>query len=429
MKRTMASISSNKMSNVLLGLLSASVLATFGTIFYHFVDTSYETETAIRATADEAVVFQGVYVRDENVLTYSGTGAVSYRISDGGKVAVGDVIAEIYPDESAIEQKQQIDTLQEKLDTLQRISSPGTLEQAQPADLSRQATQYYKDIVKGREQENLRSVSASRQKFLEALSMYQIVVSKGAISFDSQIADLNAQIQTLQASQSQAVGDVVSDASAYFVSHVDGFESQLNEESLSDMTPEKLNDIIQEASKDSNASADGVIGKTVSNYDWYMLGVIDNTDLKYQVGDSVTLRLISTGAEAPATIQELRSTGTDGKVLAVVSCETMTSDFVQNRTERVEMIRGEYEGIKVPRNAIRFKDVEETTTDEKTGEEKTETVNCRGVYVLDGEKVEFRRLDVIYEGKDYVLSSLNAGDGYLIQYDSIIVEGIDADGN
>ena len=152
MKRTMASISSNKMSNVLLGLLSASVLATFGTIFYHFVDTSYETETAIRATADEAVVFQGVYVRDENVLTYSGTGAVSYRISDGGKVAVGDVIAEIYPDESAIEQKQQIDTLQEKLDTLQRISSPGTLEQAQPADLSRQATQYYKDIVKGREQ-------------------------------------------------------------------------------------------------------------------------------------------------------------------------------------------------------------------------------------------------------------------------------------
>ena len=40
--------SSNKMNNVLLVLLSASVIATIGTIFYHFVDTSYETETAIR---------------------------------------------------------------------------------------------------------------------------------------------------------------------------------------------------------------------------------------------------------------------------------------------------------------------------------------------------------------------------------------------
>ena len=78
--------SSNKMNNVLLVLLSASVIATIGTIFYHFVDTSYETETAIRATADESKYFEGVYVRDENVLSYSGTGAVSYQVPDGGKI-------------------------------------------------------------------------------------------------------------------------------------------------------------------------------------------------------------------------------------------------------------------------------------------------------------------------------------------------------
>ena len=47
---------------------------------------------------------------------------------------------------------------------------------------------------------------------------------------------------------------------------------------------------------------------------------------------------------------------------------------------------------------------------------------------MDGETVTFRNLDVIYEGDDYVLSSLNAGDGYLILYDSIIVEGIDVNG-
>ena len=44
-------------------------------------------------------------------------------------------------------------------------------------------------------------------------------------------------------------------------------------------------------------------------------------------------------------------------------------------------------------------------------------------------KSGIRRLDVVYEGKDYVLSKLNAGDGYLMLYDSIIVEGIDANGN
>ena len=75
--------------------------------------------------------------------TYSDTGAISYQVPDGGKIAVNDVIAEIYPDESTIEKKQQAEALQEKLNVLERISNPGTLEQAQPADLSRQISQYY----------------------------------------------------------------------------------------------------------------------------------------------------------------------------------------------------------------------------------------------------------------------------------------------
>lgn len=425
----MAMSSGNKMTNVLLVLLSVSVIATIGTIFYHFLDTSYETETAIRAKADESEIFDGVYVRDEKVLTYSGTGAVSYQVSDGGKIAVGDVIAEIYSNETIIEQQQQMEAIQKKLDVLQRISNPGILEQAQPADLSRQIAQHYEGIVRSRDQSDLDAVADAEQQFVEAQSTYQIVTSKGAVSFADQIADLSAQLQTLQAAQSPAVDTILADSSAYFVSHVDGYESTWKVASIPNLTPDDLKDVIQNKEEQAESLKEGVVGKTISSYGWYMLGLIDNKDLKYQVGDTVTLRLLTSSATAKATIQELRNTETDGEVLVVIYCDTMTSDFVQNRTERVEMILGEYEGIKVPREAIRFKDVEETVVDEETGDEKTEVVNCRGVYVQDGEKIEFRRLDVVYEGEDYVLSSLNAESGYLILYDSIIVEGIDANGN
>lgn len=415
------------MNNVLMVLLSVSVIATISTIMYHFVDTSYETETAIRATADESKFFEGVYVRDETVLNYSGGGAVSYQIPDGGKIAVGDVIAEIYPDEASIERQQQIETLQEKLDVLERISNPGTIEQAQPADLSRQISQYYEDIVHNKDRSDLSAVSASEQQFLEAYSTYQIVISKGTVSFADQIASLSSQISELQSAQSAASDTIKSDTSSYFVSHIDGNESKLTAANISSITPEALQEVIQ--TDETDETGNGIIGKSIAEYGWYMLGIIDNQDLKYQVGDTVTLRLLTSSASATATIQELRNTGTDGQVMAVLYCDTMTSDFVQHRTDNVEMILGEYEGIKVPRDAIRFKDVEETVVDEETGKESTETVNSRGVYVQDGEKIEFRRLDVIYEGKDYVLSNMNAGDGYLMLYDSIIVEGIDANGN
>ena len=236
--------SSNKMNNVLLVLLSASVIATIGTIFYHFVDTSYETETAIRATADESKYFEGVYVRDENVLSYSGTGAVSYQVPDGGKIAVNDVIAEVYPDESAIEKEQQIKVLQDKLNVLERISNPGTLEQAQPADLSRQISQYYEKIVQSRNSGDLTELSSAQQQFVESYSTYQIVISKGEVSFAQEISDLTAQIQALQSEQETPVDTVKSDSSAYFVSHVDGLESKLSIENLANITPEQIQEML-----------------------------------------------------------------------------------------------------------------------------------------------------------------------------------------
>ena len=90
------------MMHILLIVLSIAIIATIGTIFYHFVDTQYKTETAVSATAEQSETFQGVYVRDETVLTYNGSGAISYNVPDGGKVEKGGTIAEIYAAQSAL---------------------------------------------------------------------------------------------------------------------------------------------------------------------------------------------------------------------------------------------------------------------------------------------------------------------------------------
>ena len=309
----------------MLRLVSASVLVTIGTIFYHFIDTSYETETAIRATADESKIFEGVYVRDETVLTYSGTGTVSYQVPDGGKVAVGDVIAEIYPDEASIEQKQQIAALQDKLDVLERISNTGTLAEAQPADLSRQISQYYKEIVQNRDRSDISAMASAEQKFVEAYSTYQIVVSQGEVSFSQQISDLSTQIQSLESAQTQSVGTVTSENSSYFVSYTDGLESSLTAEKLSDITPEQIRKITQEEKNSDDtktAKNNGVIGKSIAQYGWYMVGIIDNKEQKYKVGDTVTLKLLTSSATASATVQELRSTDEDGEVTSNICTQS-----------------------------------------------------------------------------------------------------------
>ena len=141
------------------------------------------------------------------------------------------------------------------------------------------------------------------------------------------------------------------------------------------------------------------------------------------------MKFRSTSDTVEGVIYDVRSTKNSSESIVIIKCDELTYDLVQHRTENVDMIKGQYEGIKIPRKAIRFDDVKETVTDEKTGEEKSVTVNCKGVYVKVGEQIVFKKIDVIYEGDRFVLSSLNAGDGYAALYDDIVVEGVDENGS
>lgn len=273
-------------------MLSIAIIATIGTIFYHFVDTQYKTETAVSATAEQSETFQGVYVRDETVLTYNGSGAISYNVPDGGKVEKGGTIAEIYADQSAIETNQQIAALQQELNLLNRISNPGILQNAQPAELSTQVKRYYNQITYCKDSGNLSGLQAAKSDFQIALSAYQLVVNQGAENFSEQATAVSEEITKLQNSK-QAPRDTVKAASpVYFVSYADGYESKLTTDNIDKLTI----DDIKAVQNNNGLQSDTIVGKTIDSYGWYIVGVIDNTTLEYQVDDEVTLKLANSGA-------------------------------------------------------------------------------------------------------------------------------------
>lgn len=414
----------NTLTNILLVLLSCSVLAMFGTIFYHFFDTDYQTETAVPASAELSVTFQGVYVRDETVLSYNGNGCVSYNIPDGGKVGRNEAVANIYSSNAVIEQNQKIEELESELEILKRISNPGILEMAQPASLAKQVSRYYNQIAYYRDLGKLDSMKQAEDDFRASLGSYQMIINQGTTNYSEQISLLEDQIYSLKLQQQSPIDTIISPDSAYFVSYADGYEDKLSVANLSSITKKDLDEVTD----DESLKSDTIIGKTIATYGWYMLGIIDNTEIDFQVGDKATLYLSTSSAKTDVTVAELRPGSTENETMIVLYCENMLSDYVQHRTERIRVVKGEYEGIKVPRSAIRFRDVEETTTNVLTGETTTTLVNYRGVYVLDGEEVAFRKLDVEYEGDNYVLSAANKDSSYLQYYDSVIVEGVDASG-
>lgn len=402
-------------SKIVSVLLIVCVAASLMTIAFHMLSNKYKTETAILATAENSAVFKGVYIRSEEVVTYGGEGAVSYCVSDGGKLGNGSAIAQIYNDESQIDIQQKLKSLHDELAVLEKIQNPGTIKSAQPANISALIGEKYKNVVDSRETGDLDELSDKKSELLVLMSTYQLLTD-AQTNFKERIDAIKSEITRLEASETVPVNTITSAHSAYFVSYADGYENELKPDALDSITPEIINDVQDSGPMDDKK----IIGKLINSYDWYIAGVINNEKTGFAVDDDVNVNFQSTSDVAQGIVYDVRDTDDPSKKLIIIKCDEMTYDLVQHRTERVEVVSGDGEskGIKVPRKAIRFVD-----TESEDGSGQTE--KSQGVWVKLGERVSFKKIDVIYEGTDYVLSNPDAESDYLALYDDIVVDGVE----
>lgn len=398
-----------------LGIVALFVILTVVNATYQYVNQDYVTETALLSVGSDYERVKGVFVRNEKPVTYEGDGVISYEVSDGGRLGIGSVIAKVYSSENQIEIKQRIAALKSELEVLERISNPGTARTAQPSNISDLFSQTYKEFLYEREQADFDALEDRRTEMLVLLSTYQLVTGKDITTYEPKMERLKAEIKALEQAQEAPLHVIPAEEAAYFVSYADGYEDTLRMDNLEELTIEQLQDV-----RNNPSNTNGMIGKLIDSYEWVLAAVVDNSEKVYNMGDTVTLKFASTSETVKGEIVMLNSANGAEQTMIGVCCKYLTYDLVQHRTEMVEIIRGEYQGIMVPRSALHFKNI--------TGADgKTETI--RGVYVLTGEQPEFRRLtEDAFEGPDYVISKQVADNDYLQLYDSIIVKGIDADG-
>ncbi|MCM1357669.1 MAG: hypothetical protein NC205_03675 [Prevotella sp.] len=391
-------------------------------LYNYFNNKEIPTESAIMAEATSSGRIKGVFIRDEQVIRYSGNGVLSYNVSDGGKLGMGSIIAQAYLDDTQITINRQIEELERELAILQKIQNPGTLESAQPLSLSANIEENYRNFIYCRDMKDYDAIKSDLDNLVVQMSTYQIITNE-VTDFKQQIEDIENELTQLKQQSVQSVEVILSERPAYFASYCDGFEELLTKENVKKLTIQQLESITDVKSNDNT-----VVGKLIDDYSWYLAGIIDNSHHDYEVGKWVKLRFEASADTYNAEITNVYDEGNPEQSIIVLSCSQFSQELVQHRCENVEIIRGDFRGLKVPREAIRFMDMTEEITEELNGVEVTreETTNCKGVNILKGEQTEFKKIDVIYEGSDYVLSAVHDGDSsYLSLYDDIMIEGVE----
>ena len=202
--------------------------------------------------------------------------------------------------------------------------------------------------------------------------------------------------------------------SGYFYrsSHVDGYEDLFTSEALESLTTERFRALTASASvlDGTGKWSDGksVLGKMVLSPEWHLVIPLemDGVVLRNAYGDFTgwqierngeILAVLNEGSQLSVTFNERPDapfrmrldrvvTSNDDGILLICSSFDMPSEFTFTRVQSVKILMSSVTGYHVPQSAIR------------TWEGQT------GVFVLVGNRVEFRRITVLYAGDGYCIA-------------------------
>ncbi len=390
---------------VLVLILSIFMLVT---VFHQFVqvfEDDYTTETATVYSSAEKVTFNGVYVRNETIVSGGKNGVLSYPSSDGSKVAKDSVVAYVYRSANDIYINQQIENLKNEVEILKKEQSPGTTVVAQPEFISSLIDEKYRTITTLAARNDLSSLRSESNDFQMLTGIYQIVIGEET-DYNDRIEQLEKQIKLLEAKQNNPIDIITVPNSGYFISYVDGYEDILSTDKLSSITADDIKEVIKNDGYNAAKVSKKAVGKIVDDYEWDLVGIVNPKDASFNPGKEVKVKLSSTPDLLTAKIADVIETDDPEECVIVLSCEKLNFNLVQYRTERVEIILDDFNGIKVPREAVRFN-----------------KNNEKGVYVLLGQRIAFKKVDVIYECDEYLLSAITSDTGYISVYEDIILSG------
>lgn len=388
-------------------VLSVFVLLMVGSQFVYSLGDSSETEEAVLYTVDENTSFKGMFIRDEKVVEYEGEGILQFNCSDASKLSTDSVIAYVYDDEQQIYYKKQIEKLTSLKEDYEKAQNPGTTNGVQTEALRTKISQQYMSLIESCDSGNYENVYSSRKELAYLLNINNII-TRNDTDFSEQITQLESKIQEYKDLTVEPKDKITAGESGYFALRLDGYEGLISISDIDNLTEERIETLFNAEPKIRKNS----IGKIVSQYTTKFIGVVDKSnkfvELNLMNNNSLNVRFSSSDDMYTMGIDIIRPINKEeDKYLIVLDCTRLDDTVLQNRFENAELIFDEYTGIKIPRKAICFKD------------------GVKGVYTLLGQEVTFKKIDVIYEGDDFVLSQNSNESDSLHVYDQMLLERVE----
>ena len=358
------------------------------------------TESAVYTTHTEGFKITGLIIRNEILVKTQSNGVLHFMADDGKRVSKDGVIANIYNSESASITLTQIDRLKQQIADIEDILSFNDLDAANLEFINNKINDDFNALIRSCSSGNFENVDSDSQELLSSINRRKAATGNTE-NFSAQLATLNDKLTGLTATLPQTIGQINAQESGYFLSKTDGYENILQINKLDEITPNFLANL-----KNENHSKD-VIGKIVSDYEWYIAAEVSlNDSMNYKVGDSLEIHTsVKSSPILPITVKKINISENDSKAVIIFACSEMNTELAAMRSGPMTVVSKVYKGLKVPKKSLRVVD------------------SKKGVYVVSGMQVKFVKVEILYSDDDFMICKKTDKDGELKLYDQVVVKG------
>ena len=330
-------------------LLLLAVIGYFAVQGYNYFVSPETTTLVYRYHSERSIALRGYVVRDEQVVDCNET-LIELKHAEGERVGQGDTIASVYRSADALNATQQLETLRAQKEQLEYAKSASS----DAATALRLDTDIREQIISVRAAYESGAYSSLDMLIpqLKTTVLKREYAYNGSDDLTAKLDELNAQITALSGAASGGTTRITAPVSS--------------------AAPQ---------------SVSTTVGKLIQGSTWYFAANVNEENAaSLKENSRLTLRMASgVGFDLPVTLTRI-SAAENGKCLIVLKSTRYLSYMTLLREQNAELIISAYDGLRVPKNALRV--------DEN---------GVSGVYCLVGRVAYFKPVSIVYQGSDYCL--------------------------
>jgi len=370
------------------------------------VQSRVELELLQEDKIEELVSTQGVLIKNEKAQSLTLGGPAEIYAKNGEKVANKEIIALLQAgteDEALVKELAQIN---KKVNAINKSNANGASYLFDAVQLESELSAYVDMIIEASKDNDYASLSEYKYKIQTVTAQKAISRGETVTTPAEEAIELQLRKNEIENLLGQNAKVVTAEMSGIFVEGKDGYEDKLTPETITDMVPATVKNVIKENSNGNMVNNENeYVYKIVDNFSYHVAVNLeeDMTD-NLKVGDSVIVRFSNfSNDDIKATVRFISEPDSKNVRCVVVECNKYIQKLLYQRVVNVDFVKKSIDGYKVKVEHIHTVD------------------NTVGLFVKRGAVMKFLPIDIKYSNEEYaIVTSANASMP-IKAYDEVVI--------